>query len=97
MNLHHCYLNCEKSEQIGFSSDIHLLVSFFILLLIFIIHNLSFLGHLPPKPTTMATQAAVHKRNLESAILFMQTEHAQTLKGLHEEIKNLQKKCSGNI
>lgn len=42
----------------------------------------------------MATQAAVHQRNLESAILFMQTEHAQTLKGLHEEIKNLQKKCS---
>lgn len=52
---------------------------------------------MPPKPTTMATQAAVHKRNLESAILFMQTEHAQTLKGLHEEIKNLQKKCSGSI
>lgn len=43
----------------------------------------------------MATQAAVHQRNLESAILFMQTEHAQTLKGLHEEIKDLQKKCSG--
>lgn len=48
------------------------------------------------KIITMATQAAVHKRNLESSILFMQTEHAQTLKGLHEEIKNLQKKCSGN-
>lgn len=46
------------------------------------------------KIITMATQAAVHKRNLESSILFMQTEHAQTLKGLHEEIKNLQKKCS---
>lgn len=52
------------------------------------------IGH--HKVITMATQAAVHKRNLESSILFMQTEHAQTLKGLHEEIKNLQKKCSGN-
>lgn len=45
----------------------------------------------------MASQAAIHKRNLESAILFMQSEHANTLKGLHEEIKNLQKKCSGKI
>ncbi|XP_067686041.1 coiled-coil domain-containing protein 92-like [Haliotis asinina] len=42
----------------------------------------------------MATQAAVHQRNLESSILFMQQEHATTLKCLHEEIHNLQKKCS---
>lgn len=42
----------------------------------------------------MATQTAVHQRNMESAILFMQQEHANTLKALHEEIRNLQKKCS---
>ena len=42
----------------------------------------------------MATQAA-YQRNMESNILFMQTEHAKTLKGLHEEIQTLQKKCSG--
>jgi coiled-coil domain-containing protein 92 len=45
----------------------------------------------------MATQEAIHKRNLESSILFMQQEHAATLKALHEEIKKLQKKCSGKI
>jgi hypothetical protein len=43
----------------------------------------------------MTSQAAIHKRNLDSAILFMQQEHAETLKGLHKEIENLQKKCSG--
>lgn len=42
----------------------------------------------------MAMQEAVHKRNIESAILFMQQEHAATLKALHEEIRQLQKKCS---
>lgn len=42
----------------------------------------------------MAMQAAVHKRNLESSILFMQQEHATTLKALHEEIHRLQKKCT---
>ncbi|XP_076473026.1 coiled-coil domain-containing protein 92-like [Babylonia areolata] len=39
-------------------------------------------------------EAAVHKRNLESSILFMQQEHAATLKALHEEIHKLQKKCT---
>ncbi|CAH1800360.1 unnamed protein product [Owenia fusiformis] len=33
-------------------------------------------------------------RNLESSILFMQSDHAITLKGLHAEIQKLQKKCS---
>ncbi|VDI15608.1 uncharacterized protein LOC143076841 [Mytilus galloprovincialis] len=42
----------------------------------------------------MTSEAAIHKRNLDSAILFMQQEHAETLKGLHKEIENLQKKCS---
>lgn len=42
------------------------------------------------------TQEAIHKRNLESSILFMQQEHAATLKALHEEIQKLQKKCTGN-
>jgi len=37
----------------------------------------------------------IKQRNLDSAILFMQQEHAQTLKGLHEEIATLQKRCSG--
>lgn len=32
--------------------------------------------------------------NLESSILFLQLEHAATLKALHEEIAKLQKKCS---
>lgn len=45
----------------------------------------------------MTTQEAIHKRNLESSILFMQQEHAATLKALHEEIQKLQKKCTGNI
>ena len=42
-------------------------------------------------------EAAIHKRNLESSILFMQQEHANTLKALHEEIQKLQKKCSGKL
>ena len=42
-------------------------------------------------------EAAIHKRNLESSILFMQQEHANTLKALHEEIQKLQKKCSGKV
>ena len=45
----------------------------------------------------MATEAAVHKRNLESSILFMQQEHAATLKALHEEIQKLQKRCTGKV
>ncbi|KAL8604677.1 hypothetical protein ACOMHN_013457 [Nucella lapillus] len=39
-------------------------------------------------------EAAVHKRNLESSILFMQQDHAATLKALHEEIHKLQKRCT---
>ena len=31
------------------------------------------------------------------SLLFMETQHATTLKGLHTEIHNLQKKCSGVI
>ncbi|XP_070572454.1 coiled-coil domain-containing protein 92-like [Ptychodera flava] len=40
------------------------------------------------------TSAEVQLRNAESAILFMQQEHAKTLQGLHTEIQKLQKKCS---
>lgn len=36
----------------------------------------------------------VRQQNLESAVLFMQSEHANTLKALHEEIHHLQKRCS---
>ncbi|KAK7088133.1 coiled-coil domain-containing protein 92-like isoform X2 [Littorina saxatilis] len=39
-------------------------------------------------------EAAVHKRNMESSILFMQQEHSDTLKALHEEIHKLQKRCT---
>ena len=42
----------------------------------------------------MATEASLLKRNLESSILFMQTEHATTLKALHDEIFRLQKRCT---
>lgn len=42
----------------------------------------------------MAMEAAMHKRNLETSILFMQQNHAATLKALHEEIQRLQKKCT---
>ncbi|CAG5133177.1 unnamed protein product [Candidula unifasciata] len=42
----------------------------------------------------MSTETATYKRNLESSILFMQREHAATIKGLHEEISSLQKRCT---
>ncbi|GFO46490.1 Gag Pol polyprotein [Plakobranchus ocellatus] len=42
----------------------------------------------------MSSESAIHKRNLESSILFMQQEHAAILKGLHEEIGRLQKRCT---
>ncbi|XP_013406043.1 coiled-coil domain-containing protein 92 [Lingula anatina] len=42
----------------------------------------------------MATLSETKRANLESAVLFMQQEHATTLKGLHEEIQTLQKRCS---
>ncbi|BFZ04607.1 hypothetical protein BsWGS_07646 [Bradybaena similaris] len=42
----------------------------------------------------MSTESGKHVPNLDSAILFMQKEHAQTLKDLHEEILRLQKQCS---
>ena len=48
---------------------------------------------------TMALlQQNMLKTQLQSArnsLLFMETEHAKTLKGLHSEIQHLQKKCSG--
>ena len=43
----------------------------------------------------MSSQEAAHRRNEESALLFMQQEHAETLKGLHDEIRKLQKKYTG--
>ncbi|RUS89792.1 hypothetical protein EGW08_002495 [Elysia chlorotica] len=42
----------------------------------------------------MSSESAIQKRNLESSILFMQQEHAAILKGLHEEIGRLQKRCT---
>ena len=43
----------------------------------------------------MASIEDMRLRNREVSILFMQQEHATTLKGLHEEIEKLQKRCSG--
>ena len=34
-------------------------------------------------------------RSLESSVLYLQQQHAETLRGLHEEIRNLQKRNSG--
>ncbi|KAI8494746.1 Coiled-coil domain of unknown function [Branchiostoma belcheri] len=40
------------------------------------------------------TQLQDKLRSAQSSILFMQQEHAKTLKGLHEEMHKLQKKCA---
>lgn len=42
----------------------------------------------------MTTESVIQRRNLESEMLFLRQEHAKTLKGLHEEIKVLQKRCT---
>lgn len=42
----------------------------------------------------MTTETIMQKRNLDSSILFIQQEHAAILKGLHEEIAMLQKRCT---
>lgn len=34
-------------------------------------------------------------QNAEKSIEFLKATHAEVLKGLHEEIENLQKQCSG--
>lgn len=41
------------------------------------------------------TDTRLQLQNAESSILFMQQEHAQTLRGLYAEISKLQKKCGG--
>ena len=45
----------------------------------------------------MASVSQMRQDSLQKSILFMQQEHANTLKGLHEEIQKLQKKCSGRL
>ena len=45
----------------------------------------------------MASVSQMRQDSLQKSILFMQQEHANTLKGLHEEIQKLQKKCSGKL
>ncbi|CAG5122930.1 unnamed protein product [Candidula unifasciata] len=42
----------------------------------------------------MSIESGKHAQKFESAILFIQKEHANTLKDLHEEICRLQKQCS---
>ncbi|KAF6017917.1 CCDC92 [Bugula neritina] len=41
----------------------------------------------------MISQLESEKQNLQSSLLFMQQEHSNTLRALHEEIAGLQKKC----
>ncbi|XP_001627913.3 uncharacterized protein LOC5507266 [Nematostella vectensis] len=43
--------------------------------------------------TETLAQTRLQLQNAESSVLFMQQEHAQTLKGLYAEISKLQKKC----
>lgn len=45
----------------------------------------------------MASRHEIERRNLESSLLFMQQEHSNTLRALHEEISKLQKRCTGMI
>ena len=45
----------------------------------------------------MASVSQMRQDSLQKSILFMQQEHANTLKGFHEEIQKLQKKCSGRL
>lgn len=45
----------------------------------------------------MISQLESEKQNLQSSLLFMQQEHSNTLRALHEEIAGLQKKCRGII
>ena len=35
-------------------------------------------------------------KSVEGAIKFLKSEHSATLSGLHEEIRRLQQRCSGN-
>ena len=45
--------------------------------------------------STLLSQVQEKLQNTESSMRFMQAEHAQTLRGLHDEIHKLQNKCSG--
>ncbi|CAI9740816.1 Hypothetical predicted protein [Octopus vulgaris] len=40
------------------------------------------------------SESPIQRRNLESEMLFLRQQHAKTLKGMHEEIKVLQKRCT---
>ncbi|GAB1611270.1 hypothetical protein Ahia01_001414300 [Argonauta hians] len=40
------------------------------------------------------SEVPIQRRNLESEMLFLRQQHAKTLKGMHEEIKVLQKRCT---
>jgi len=44
---------------------------------------------------TSVSQLEMQLQSARKSILFMETQHANTLRGLHQEIQQLQKKCSG--
>ena len=45
----------------------------------------------------MLAEARMKLRNAESAIVFLQTQHAEILQGLHAEIQALQQKCARKL
>ena len=45
----------------------------------------------------MLAEAQLQLQNAQHSVLFLQNEHAKTIKGLHEEIKNLQQRCGGEL
>ena len=45
----------------------------------------------------MLAEAQLQLQNAQHSVLFLQNEHAKTIAGLHEEIRNLQTKCGGEM
>ena len=45
----------------------------------------------------MLAEVQLQLQSAQHSLLFLQTEHAKVIAGLHEEISNLQGKCSGEF
>ena len=45
----------------------------------------------------MLAETRMKLRNAESSIVFLQTQHAEILQGLHTEIQTLQQKCARKL
>ena len=43
----------------------------------------------------MLAETQMQLQNAQHSVLFLQNEHAKVIAGLHDEIRNLQTKCSG--